>query len=249
MLRKTFACFSGGNDSLVSTHYAMTNNLAEEVLHVSTGIGVDENEHLSVREFVIKTCKKYNWRLRIETPPDLGYEKMVLKFGFPGPGAHTYPYVWLKERAIAKVVRETKLHHRDEIGLITGVRRTESARRMGFVEPRYKDGARVWLAPLFDKDKISCLEYIRDKELEVSPVVRLIGMSGECFCGAFAEKNELDIKIKPNFPKLYGRIIELQKRAKELDVPCRWGMPSKRRDKNQYKIPFLPMCVNCHGGH
>lgn len=180
--------------------------------------------------------------------PDLSYEEMVLKFGFPGPGAHTYPYVWLKDRAVAKVVRESKLRYRDEIGLSTGVRLSESARRMGFVSPRHKDGAKVWLAPIFDKDKIWCLEYIRDNELEVSPVVRLCGMSGECFCGAFAEKNELVIKIRPNFPKLYNRIIVLQEQAKEIGVPCKWGTRSKRRNKNQYSLAFMPMCVNCHGG-
>jgi 3'-phosphoadenosine 5'-phosphosulfate sulfotransferase (PAPS reductase)/FAD synthetase len=145
---RIFAMYSGGDGSLAATHFAMANG-ADEVLHISTGIGVDENAKLSVIEVVRETCRSHGWPLRVETPPDLTYEQMVLKHGFPGPGGHLYPYVWLKDRAIAKVVRETKTRWRDRVGFSTGVRNGDSARRMGFISPIVRDGARVWIAPSY----------------------------------------------------------------------------------------------------
>ena len=243
---KLFALFSGGDDSLASTDYAMEHG-AHEVLHISTGIGVNERSGLSVPEFVMDTCESKGWPYRIETPPDLSYKEMVLWHGFPGPGAHCYPYSWLKERAIRKVVRETKKKWRDRVGLITGVRSSESARRMGYVSPVIKVGVQIWVAPFFDRDKIYVLEYLKCRKLERSPVVKLIGMSGECFCGAFAKPKELQRKIRPYFPKLAAHIDALQSEAEEKGVrDCIWGVRPRRNRKN-YDLPFMPLCVNCHG--
>lgn len=243
---KIFAMYSGGDGSLASTHYAM-NHGAHEVLHISTGIGVNEPGGLSVLEVVRETCRKYGWPLRIETPPDLDYRGMVLRFGFPGPGAHLYPYVWLKDRAIAKVVRETKRKVKDRVGLSTGVRNGDSARRMGYITPIVRKGARVWIAPLFNWNTIEMYEYIKENEIQRSPIAKLIGMSGECFCGAFAQPNEIE-KIEKYFPALATQIHILENEAKEKGVPCKWGVrPPMRRNKNQVELPFLPMCVNCHG--
>lgn len=106
---RIYAMFSGGNDSMVSTHFAM-NNGAHEVLHINTGIGIPQT-----REFVRETCKAFGWPLREEHPPDKTYRDMVLYRGFPGPGAHAYAYSWLKERALRKVIRECKAKVRDRV--------------------------------------------------------------------------------------------------------------------------------------
>lgn len=244
---KIYAMFSGGDGSLAATHYAMENG-AHEVLHIDTGIGVNESLELSVQEFVRETCRTYNWPLQIETPPDLDYRKMVLKYGFPGPGAHLYPYSWLKERAIAKVIRETKRKWVDKVGLSTGVRNGDSARRMGFIHPVVKEDARIWIAPLFDWNKIQLYSYIKSQGIEQSPIAKLIGMSGECFCGAFAKPKEI-VQIERHFPKLAMKIHALEVEAREVGVPCKWGVrPPKRRIREQMDIPFMPMCVNCHAG-
>jgi 3'-phosphoadenosine 5'-phosphosulfate sulfotransferase (PAPS reductase)/FAD synthetase len=244
---KIYALFSGGDDSLASTHFAMEHG-AHEVAHISTGIGVDEKPGLSVIEFVSETCKKYGWPWRPWKPPELSYKEMVLKFGFPGPGAHAYPYSWLKERCVRAMVREAKHKWKDRIGLCTGVRVSESARRMGYVEPIIRVGAQVWIAPFFDRDKIFVLEYLKYHRIERSPVVRLIGMSGECFCGAFAKPKEFENKIKPNFPLLAEKIECLQRQARELGVrDWKWGIRPRRNPKN-YDLPFMPLYVNCHGG-
>ena len=39
---KTFALFSGGHDSICSTHLAMESGVADAVVHVNTGIGIPQ---------------------------------------------------------------------------------------------------------------------------------------------------------------------------------------------------------------
>jgi len=242
----TYALFSGGKDSLTSTHWAMEHG-ANEVLHINTGIGVNEHSGLSVEVYVRDTCCQYEWPLRIEKPPDLDYRAMVLKYGFPGPGAHRYPYVWLKERCVAAAVRAVKTKRMHRVGLVTGVHQSESARRMGYVCPVIKVKARIWIAPLFDWNAIQFADYRRHNNLEVSEIVKRIGMSGECFCGAFAKPDELS-RIEHYFPHLARQIYLLQEEAKVAGVHCKWGeRPPRKRDNRQDDIPFMPLCVNCHG--
>lgn len=243
---KIYAMLSGGDGSLSATHWAMEHG-AHEVLHLDTTIGVKEGLGLDVQEYIRETCKAHGWPLRIETPPDLDYVAMVLKHGFPGPGAHLYPYVWLKDRAISKVVRETKKRRMDRVGLSNGVRNTDSARRMGYSQAVVKVDARVWIAPLFSWSKLDLYDYIKAQGLKRSPIAQLCGMSGECFCGAFAEPDELEIKIRPNFPKLAARIDALQILAESVGVHAKWGIrPPRKKDPRQEELPFMPMCVNCH---
>lgn len=240
---KLFAMFSGGNDSLPATHYSMEHG-AHAVFHIRTGIGLKETT-----DFVIETCKAHGWPLVIKDPPKIDYRHMVLRWGFPGPGAHLYPYVWLKQRAIEELVRESKTKRSDRIGLLTGVRNTESARRMGYVQPIMKEKARVWIAPMFDFDTLRLVEYTRQHNLKINPVTKLIGFSGECFCGAFAEQPpEVELeKLRKHFPYLYEQIMVLQAEASIAGVHCQWGTrPPKLRDADQYDIPFMPLCVSCH---
>jgi 3'-phosphoadenosine 5'-phosphosulfate sulfotransferase (PAPS reductase)/FAD synthetase len=244
----TWALLSGGDGSLAATHWAMEHG-ADGVFHIDTGIGVKERNGLDVQEFVRETCKAYGWPLRIENPPEITYEEMVLAHGFPGPGAHLYPYVWLKDRAIAKLVRESKHKRNDRVGLSTGVRNGDSARRMGYSQPVMKVDARVWIAPLFHWNKLDLYDYIKEQGIKRSPIAELVGMSGECWCGAFAEPNELEAKIRPNFPCLYRQITDLQAKAKLAGVHAKWGVrPPKKKDKRQIEMPFMPLCVNCHIG-
>lgn len=236
---KSYALFSGGNDSLASTHYAMEHG-ADEVLHINTGIGVPET-----REFVRETCKRMGWPLREEYPPDWTYRDMVLRRGFPGPGGHRFAYSWLKERAIRKVVREAKARRFDRVRLITGVRRTESARRMGYVEPEFRTGAQVWTAPMFQLAKFQVIEYIEAHGLKRNPVTSVLGMSGECLCGAFAQPNEI-VTIERHFPRVAQQIHELEIEAKSAGKHCVWGTrPPREKNLNQYEIPFMPLCSGC----
>lgn len=236
------ALFSGGNDSLCSTHYAMGHG-AHEVIHVNTGIGV-----AATREFVRETCRKYGWPLREVHPPAMTYREMVLKHGFPGPGSHRFAYSWLKERAIRQVVRENKTHRNDRIGLVTGVRSQESARRMGYVRPIVRVGAQVWIAVMFGFSTLDIYQYINCHDLTTNPVRDILGMSGECLCGAFAKPNELEEKIRPNFPEVAAQIDALAVEAEAAGKHYAWGTrPKRERNLDQYEIPWMPLCSGCPG--
>ena len=62
-VKKFVGLFSGGKDSLVACHLLAEMGELDEVLYCKTGIGLDENF-----DYVVDTCKKYNWKLNIEQP-------------------------------------------------------------------------------------------------------------------------------------------------------------------------------------
>lgn len=240
LVRDIYALFSGGNDSFASTHHTMTHLNARSVVHIRTGIGAK-----AATDFVIETCQQFGWPLRVMDPPDWSYRDMVLRRGFPGPGAHRYAYSWLKERAIAQLVRETKIQRSDKVMLVTGVRQQESARRMGYVVPIIRVGARIWFAPLFSYSKIGIHDYLKRNELKSNPLTSLIGMSGECFCGAFAQPGEIK-KIEKYCPEVAEQIHVLEAEAKAAGKHCVWGTrPPKAKDPNQHEMPFMPLCAGC----
>lgn len=236
--RKKYALLSGGDHSLVATHYAFEKELATEVIHIKTGIGVQECE-----DFVLEICKQFNWPLRIIHPPALQYEDLILKFGFPGPGMHYLMYRHLKERAIRKLVKESKRKRLDEVALISGVHQQESARRMGFSLPEIKVGSQIWLAPLFEFNTLDFHDYKRMYSLPTSPVKEKLGFSGECLCGAFAKPNEIR-KIETFYPETASQIHALEQKAQAAGKHCIWGT-RPRKKLNQYDIPFMPLCAGC----
>lgn len=234
---RIFAMFSGGNDSMVSTHLAM-NSGAHEVLHINTGIGIPET-----RQFVRETCKAFGWPLREEHPPAKTYRQIVLEDGFPGPGAHQYAYSWLKERALRKVIRETKTRMKDRVALVTGVRNFESARRMGYVQPIVREGAKVWVAPMYGFSELDLHAYKKLHNLPQNPVSVNLGMSGECLCGSFASPGEF-ARIERHYPDVAADLRELEREAKAAGVPHVWGsdpVPGRMSED----LPFMPMCVGC----
>ena len=74
-----FALFSGGHDSLVNTHLTAQHPRFAGVVHLNTGIGIEET-----REFVRETCQEWGWPLIERWPPRVTYEQMCLERGMPG---------------------------------------------------------------------------------------------------------------------------------------------------------------------
>jgi 3'-phosphoadenosine 5'-phosphosulfate sulfotransferase (PAPS reductase)/FAD synthetase len=234
-----YALYSGGDDSMASTHFAMTHG-ARKVLHINTGVGIART-----RQIVRDNCAKFGWPLVEAHPPHLTYLEMCAKYGVPGPGAHAFAYIWLKERALDKVVRETKRKRMDRVMLVTGVRQTESARRMGHVQPIKQDGCSIWVAPCFDWTSEEVDDYLEDHNLPHSPVKEELGMSGECLCGAYGDRE----REMPLIRKLDPACADLIQRAEELarfnGKPCEWGRARRSRRK---KAKFMPLCVGCLSG-
>lgn len=247
-VRKTFALFSGGNDSAVLVHWAQP--YIDAAVYIDTGTALP-----GVREFVERFTTRYEIPLLVYEAGD-AYEKLVLEagpnmdrpLGFPGPGKHIYPYALLKERQVDALVRDHKEDRSDRIALLTGVRRAESQRRMGTTAEIHRQGAKVWVAPLLHWTDKQMRDYREKFNLPQSDVAALIHRSGECNCGAFAAPGERQM-ISDLYPEFGRWLDDLERRAEEAGaINCRWGQRPPRsvhRDQGQLDLAPGPMCVGC----
>lgn len=231
--RKVFALFSGGNDSavLVSWVKRTIGHKLDAAVFIDTGTALP-----GVREFVEAFCANRHLPLLIYSAGD-AYDLMVRERGFPGPAAHRYAYVRLKERQVDALVRDHKQRRSDRVMLLTGVRRSESVRRMGTTEPVRRDGAQVWVAPLIDWTDADMRAYRAANGMEQSDAAALLHRSGECNCGAFAKPGERD-----ELRSLYPTWFEQRIAPLEAATGQTWG------DRHQHeKAPANagPMCSDC----
>lgn len=223
--REVWAMCSGGNDSLCSTHVAMSTGLATGVASINTTIGIRQT-----REHLIGVCERFGWPLRWLTPP-VSYADICARHGMPGPGAHGKIYSLLKERCVRKLRRDAKRLARDRVLLITGVRLSESERRMGHVEPIYRDDAVIWLAPIINWNEETKVLYQTANAIPRNPVTARLGISGECLCGAFAKPGERT-KIALHYPEAEAEIVRCESLAAANCKPAKWGeRPSKRQQQ------------------
>jgi 3'-phosphoadenosine 5'-phosphosulfate sulfotransferase (PAPS reductase)/FAD synthetase len=237
---RSFVMFSGGKDSLSTALVLEDHPAFEGVCFIDTGIGVRDT-----LQFVRETAHERGWPLYVVKPPYGTYRALVLKYGFPGPGAHRYPYIQLKEKPIRKfcVGLKSTPQARENVLLITGVRRQESMRRMGTVKPWTKEGSRVWVAPILGWTGQDVRGYLDHRGVKENPVSAVLGFSGECLCGAFAKTLDRDT-LKMFYPEAEAEIAGLEAEAQAAGVPCRWG-------KRPPKAPppeaghFAPMCEGC----
>jgi 3'-phosphoadenosine 5'-phosphosulfate sulfotransferase (PAPS reductase)/FAD synthetase len=222
--------FSGGHDSLVSSHIASLAPQFKGILHIDTGTGIPDTQ-----QYVIDTCNRYSWHLKIYraventradgTPDPMIYRDLVLRWGFPGANLHQFMYSRLKERQIHRFVRDRKTSGVKRIGLVTGARIAESDRRKrNFkqgMEVHRREGSRVWIAPtlLFSDD--DCQSYMKSYNLPRNPVKDNLCMSAECLCGAYSQPNELT-QIEFFYPEVAARIKALEAEVKAQGFPWGW---------------------------
>ena len=233
-----FGMYSSGNDSACSTHLASRHPAFTRAVMIDTTIAIPE-----AQEHGRKVARDFQWQLKEYRPP-VSYDEIVEKYGFPGPGAHGVTYARLKERCVRQLVREHKAKWKDRIGLVTGVRLSESSRRMGHVEPIQRVGGQLWIAPIIhwsDDDKI---EYMARYGLPRNPVTELLCISGECLCGSFAEQKEERFEIGLHFPHVGKRLDELEAMAREAGVHCKWGTrpPGGRKKPSAGGM----LCADCN---
>lgn len=221
---KLLPLFSGGHDSLCACFAASQHpRFTGEVHHIDTGIGAKDT-----RKFVAEVCAEYGWTLRVSRSL-FTFERFVRAYGFPGPGAHQWVYNRIKDRCVVQMT-----HGPQPSSLITGCRQQESARRMGSTrdikvgETSKRSGKttnrkRIWTAPCYDWSAAEQRAFMDFWALPRNPVKdSVIGMSGECFCGAFARPGELEM-IKKFVPDVAAEIDRLHAIAKECGTPCEWG--------------------------
>lgn len=242
-----FLLTSGGNDSAVPLHLFRDHSRITAAVHIDTGIKIPD-----VEPNVRSTCDLFGVPLLVYrahentradgTPDPMIYEQIVKQHGFPGPAQHNIMYSKLKERQIRRLVRD---HHPGPTMLVTGVRRSESNRRMGTVKETHRDGNQIWVAPIIHWNDQDMLTYRKHHNLPESPVASKLGMSGECLCGAFAKPGELN-RIRQHYPDVAARIRNLERKAS-----CPWGWESgpdhqwSELQRGQGTLGFTPLCTSC----
>lgn len=240
--REVFVGFSGGDDSLIAAHWMMNNVPGCKVLHINTGIGIERT-----REFVRDTCAVYGWLLvEIRAKEDCGqdYDEIVKRWGFPGPSSHRLMYIRLKERCVEKLVRDHKQKRSDRILIATGIYKEESRRRAGYGSRVInRNGAQVWVNPFYYWTPDQFREYRQQNAILTNPVSQVLGMSGECLCGAFAHKGEKAL-IKLVCPETHARIERLEREVRACGFEWGWeGHPPHGGVLNT--TPPGLLCMGC----
>lgn len=237
--------FSGGHDSLVATYLASQHpNFSGTVHHINTGIGSKY-----ALGFVHMVCELFGWTLVVHKSKST-YETYVTNNGFPGPGRHQFIYNRLKDRCVNEITKG-----RQWKPLITGCRSAESIRRMGHVEPiqigdvtkhgpnagKVYNRKRVWTAPCHDWSKQEQIIFMDEIGLPINKMKLLVGMSGECFCGCYAQPGEIEL-VREHAPEVGTDIDRLAAIARSNNKPCIWGV----RPSGVIQVAETgPMCSSC----
>lgn len=238
----TFLLVSGGNDSMVVLDGLR--DQADAVLHVNTGIGIPETT-----EFVREQVAAAGLPL-LEYHPPVPYEDLLPIFGgFPAPTyeGHRFFYQRLKERAIRSCLRDhgMKRGWRGRFLLLTGIRKAESKRRMGYGSTSQRFGCQVWVNPLLEVSNAGMARYRNDHAIAQSEVAAKIHMSGECLCGAFAHPGERE-ELRFWFPEFIDRIEAMEDRARSKGLRrCEWGAKWIGDDVSSLVQSPGPLCSHC----
>lgn len=239
--------YSGGNDSTTVAH--LFRKQTSTAIHANTGVGIEQT-----RQFVRDTCAAWDLPLIEKKPDDAdSYRTYVLENGFPGPAQHYRMYQRLKERCLRKARREIVGNgRRQRVIFLAGRRRSESKRRADIVAAERVDSV-IWISPMVLWTKLDLMTYrLMAGDVPVNEVSDLIHMSGECLCGSFAEKDELEM-IGDYFPENRAEIERLEDEIKDRsDIPeiqRKWGWGAYRHDAEALKRRSKSgaLCTSCAG--
>ena len=241
-VRSVYALFSGGHDSLVSTAIAARHPLFAGAVHINTGIGIEQT-----REFVRATCREQGWPLfEVRALEDCGqcYRSMVLDQGFPGPALHYKMFQRLKERPLRHFIK--RVPHPERTVLVSGRRLLESSRRSRTVKPHDRNRRMIFASVIYRWSALDVTDFIEQAGLRRNPVVDLLHMSGECLCGAFAQRGELD-EIRAWFPEKAAEIEALEGEVRAHGFPWGWEGGPTATHPGQLDLDLFtqPLCTSC----
>ena len=251
--------FSGGNDSLaverVLELWSAARGVAFKVAHINTGIGVEET-----RQFVRQTAADRAWDFyEFKTDP-AHYIRMVtgqelhrsIPGGFPGAPLHSMYYRELKDRRVDELMRLMKQGHKRSarVMLVSGIRRQESRRRMGYASAINRRSGQVWVNPCLNWSADDVLDLRDLHKLPRSPVSAALHMSGECLCGAMNQPGEM-AEIRFWFPKTAVYLDDISTQVQQAGYPWGWDeerpewFDAERAGQTWLGDEFMPLCVGC----
>jgi len=206
-----YAAVSGGDDSIAALYFAVASDAIEldGVVHMDTGIGVERT-----RAFVEEQCEKLG--LPLVTLGDdnarFGHERfahLVRTYGFAGanPIAHSAMWKNLKDKPLSRFGQQLG----GDVALISGVRKHESQNRYERLSATgvQEVGGFTWASPLAEFTDDDLRVYRDQHDVEENPVAALLCASGECLCGAFADREDLPL-LAEYFPDVVQQIFSLE---------------------------------------
>lgn len=221
--KKILLGFSGGGDSLTTAMVLTELGIPFTPFYCNTGVVIKEG-----RDFVMQTARKYEWDLVEQMPVYKTYKQLVLANGFPGPDAHKIMYITLKERSIQAVAKK----YNNDCLIITGVRLSESDRRTKNITQEIQEyQGLTWVSPIMYFDDDDKDELLENNKCARNPVSACLNISGDCCCGAFAEKGELK-KIKHFYPATGKMLTDLQNLL--FHIGFTWGWDEKPPAEKEY---------------
>jgi hypothetical protein len=263
-----FACYSSGNDSGVSAHFAATRHGAQLAM-VITKTGIPES-----LQHAYSYCQKFDFSLvtkeavavgppkrkkdgslfdpKIHCPTgmwtdgDSAYEEFCFNFGIPrrNKSMHRRMYVILKERGFDALKREAKRGYprNATVMFVSGVRQDESSIRAGYKTAVHKHKSSVWVNPFYYSTAADFECYRQEFGIPRNPVSQVVGISGECLCGTMATDGEIQLVEKAN-PSHAAYLSGIQDRCRSLGLPCEWGAATPKKQKptcldNQLNLIF-----------
>jgi len=236
----TYLLYSGGDDSIVSTHLSARFIPDATVAHIDTGIKFPK-----VTDHVRDTAARHGWALRIIKNDDhrgKSWEQWCMENGMPGGASHPYLYQQLKERALEQLTRESKERFYDRVLFVSGVFAGESKRRAELHDTEVdRVGARVHVSPLLDWTGHDIATYRRKYNLKQNPISKKYGHSGECLCGYAAGPGTLE-QIRDINPEVADYIEQVEEKA-----PYRCGYEDDGPSdlERQEEAGQMTLCNSC----
>jgi len=202
-IKSLVCCFSGGKDSLVTTHYVLNmpsikdnNDIDKYVVYVDTGAMLP-----TTTPYVEEVCRQFGWNLTILHGDFFNKAK---DWGMP-----TIKRRWCCWECKLKQIANFSKNLKPQRAEVTGLRRDESIRRRNLPELYYLRKSHVWkYAPIIEWCEEMVNAYIRRHKLPMPPHYRL-GINETCQCGCFSSKKQMMI-LKAEFPELFQKFLELE---------------------------------------
>lgn len=242
--------FTSGGDSNIALKLATMFFNVDAAFTCDTTIGAIET---------LKNCenvvKEYGLKYICQAPRYNGidnnqntYFEVVKQHGFPGKTntAHSWMYRWLKDHTIGNIISQFRKRKRNrKIVIVSGARRHESVRRMGTSEDITIMGNNIWVNICNEWTDTDCQHFAHEYNLDRlrSPISKLIGISGECFCGCYSQKNEL-YEVRVASPSTYEKIMFIYNWLQEnTEFLWDWesGPPTKRELSSDKKAKLRAM--------
>lgn len=244
--------FSGGNDSACSVHISsLHSSFSGTVYTINTRTGAFKTK-LHQR----RVCDQFGWNQEVRRSPNRSdnMEEFVRRKGCPGPGMHPIIFARLKQRVLRLWVKEHKRNGRP-VALISGVRSHESRRRLGYSKEIQRGGGinatsgqlyeplQLWVAPILNWTSEDKRRYMKHFKIPYNPFTGTLDMSGECFCGSFADQGEKE-SIALYAPDVLKKIEILERIAREHGKHDKWGTAPSNDPPIEGPIP--QMCQGCY---